>query len=106
MKLSHLNGNIHSIRSLHLLPFIGVKPIRRELWRVSSGYSNPGVSLSTSLAGMGMRRSSPRGYESPLSDRIGVRGAIHQALLKRGIDPIPRDPWYYPTARQYEIVSS
>lgn len=40
-----------------------------------------------------------------LSDRIGVRGAIHQALLKRGIDPIPRDPWYYPTARQYEIVS-
>jgi hypothetical protein len=43
---------------------------------------------------------------SSLSGRIGVRGAIHQALLKRGIDPIPRDPWYYPTARQYEIVSS
>jgi hypothetical protein len=36
--------------------------------------------------------------------RIGVRGALHQALLKRGIDPIPRDPWYYPTARQYELV--
>jgi hypothetical protein len=56
MKLSHLNGNIHSIRYLHLLPFIGVKPTRRELWRVSSGYSNLGVSSSTSLAGMGMRR--------------------------------------------------
>ena len=38
------------------------------------------------------------------STSIGVRGALHQALLKRGIDPIPRDPWYYPTARQYELV--
>lgn len=36
---------------------------------------------------------------------MGVRSALHQVLKKRGIDPIPLDPWFYPTDHQYEAVS-
>jgi hypothetical protein len=36
--------------------------------------------------------------------RVGVRAAIHQVLRKRGIDPVPLDPWYFPTVKQYEKV--
>jgi hypothetical protein len=32
---------------------------------------------------------------------LGVRDAIHSALRKRGIDPVARDPWFFPTADQY-----
>jgi SAM-dependent methyltransferase len=31
----------------------------------------------------------------------GVRDALHAALLKRGIDPVARDPWFFPTPDQY-----
>lgn len=30
-----------------------------------------------------------------------VRNALHAALLKRGIDPVARDPWFFPTPDQY-----
>jgi len=30
-----------------------------------------------------------------------VRSALHHALRRRGIDPAPRDPWYFPTAEAY-----
>ncbi len=32
---------------------------------------------------------------------LGVRDALHTALRKRGIDPVARDPWFYPTPDQY-----
>lgn len=32
---------------------------------------------------------------------LGVRDAIHTALRKRGIDPVARDPWFYPTPDEY-----
>lgn len=32
---------------------------------------------------------------------IGVRDALHTALRKRGIDPVARDPWFYPTPDEY-----
>ena len=32
---------------------------------------------------------------------LGVRDALHTALRKRGIDPMARDPWFYPTPDQY-----
>ena len=35
----------------------------------------------------------------------GVRGAIHGALKRRGIDPGPLDPWYFPTVEDYTEVS-
>ncbi len=35
----------------------------------------------------------------------GVRGAIHGALRRRGIDPTPLDPWYFPTVEDYTEVS-
>ena len=35
---------------------------------------------------------------------MGVRAAIHQVLRARGIDPVPLDPWYFPTAEQYSNV--
>jgi hypothetical protein len=38
------------------------------------------------------------------NDSVGVRAAIHQALRSRGIDPVPVDPWYFPTAGQYTAV--
>lgn len=31
----------------------------------------------------------------------GVRDALHTALRKRGLDPVARDPWFYPTPDQY-----
>ncbi|QRV92593.1 methyltransferase domain protein [Ceratobasidium sp. AG-Ba] len=34
----------------------------------------------------------------------GVRSAMHQVLLKRGLDPIPLDPWYFPRAQEYAKV--
>ena len=30
-----------------------------------------------------------------------VRRALHRALWRHGIDPAPRDPWYFPTAEAY-----
>ena len=30
-----------------------------------------------------------------------IRTALHAALRKRGIDPAPVDPWYYPSSQQY-----
>lgn len=32
---------------------------------------------------------------------LGVRDALHTALRKREIDPVARDPWFYPTPDQY-----
>ncbi|WVQ71308.1 hypothetical protein IAR50_000835 [Cryptococcus sp. DSM 104548] len=34
----------------------------------------------------------------------GIRAALHQVVRSRGIDPIPLDPWYLPTPRQYESM--
>ncbi|WVQ85734.1 hypothetical protein IAT38_007901 [Cryptococcus sp. DSM 104549] len=34
----------------------------------------------------------------------GVRAALHDVVRRRGVDPAPLDPWYFPTARQYEKV--
>jgi hypothetical protein len=39
------------------------------------------------------------------SRRVGVRAAIHQVLKKEGVDPVPLDPWYFPTVAQYTSVS-
>ena len=30
-----------------------------------------------------------------------IRAALHDALRKRGIDPIAVDPWYYPAVKEY-----
>lgn len=30
-----------------------------------------------------------------------IRAALHTALRRRGIDPLPIDPWYYPSAEEY-----
>ncbi|WVR05582.1 hypothetical protein IAU60_002601 [Kwoniella sp. DSM 27419] len=32
---------------------------------------------------------------------LGVRAALHHALRRRGVNPMPLDPWYFPTAAQY-----
>ncbi len=37
---------------------------------------------------------------------VGVRGAIHEVLRRHGVDPIPLDPWYFPTVAQYNTVRS
>ncbi|WWC88195.1 uncharacterized protein L201_003100 [Kwoniella dendrophila CBS 6074] len=33
---------------------------------------------------------------------VGVRAALHQVLKSKNIDPVPLDPWYFPTDKQYE----
>ncbi|TFK40701.1 S-adenosyl-L-methionine-dependent methyltransferase [Crucibulum laeve] len=33
---------------------------------------------------------------------IGIRSALHQALLARGYDPVELDPWYFPSTEDYE----
>jgi trans-aconitate methyltransferase len=33
-----------------------------------------------------------------------VRSALHAALRRRGVDPAPVDPWYYPTPREYSAL--
>jgi trans-aconitate methyltransferase len=36
-----------------------------------------------------------------------IRSALHAGLRKYGIDPIPVDPWYYPSPEEYsELLSS
>ena len=30
-----------------------------------------------------------------------IRSALHAALVRRGIDPAPVDPWYYPSTEEY-----
>ncbi|KAI0290114.1 S-adenosyl-L-methionine-dependent methyltransferase [Multifurca ochricompacta] len=36
-----------------------------------------------------------------------VRNALHAALRKRGIDPVARDPWFFPTIEKYmELLKS
>lgn len=37
---------------------------------------------------------------------LGIRSALHHALRSRGHDPIPLDPWYYPSIDDYVNVSS
>lgn len=41
--------------------------------------------------------------ESPTA---GVRGAIHAAVKRRGIDPTPLDPWFFPNPEEYTQVST
>jgi len=31
----------------------------------------------------------------------GIRDALHAALRKRGMDPVTRDPWFFPTPEEY-----
>ncbi|WWC60636.1 uncharacterized protein I303_103210 [Kwoniella dejecticola CBS 10117] len=33
---------------------------------------------------------------------VGIRAALHQSLKSRGMNPIPLDPWYFPTDKQYQ----
>ncbi|WVW80478.1 hypothetical protein I302_102460 [Kwoniella bestiolae CBS 10118] len=35
---------------------------------------------------------------------VGIRSGLHQSLKSIEIDPIPLDPWYFPTTGQYEKV--
>lgn len=35
---------------------------------------------------------------------VGLRTAIHEVLRKRGIDPIPLDPWNFPSPEEFEQV--
>ena len=50
------------------------------------------------------------GLTSALTDKlsltfsVGVRGAVYQVLKNEKLDPIPLDPFYYPTDRQYAKV--
>ncbi|EST04748.1 Methyltransferase domain protein [Kalmanozyma brasiliensis GHG001] len=32
---------------------------------------------------------------------VGVRSHLHLALSRRGVDPAPLDPWFFPTAAEY-----
>ncbi|KAL7423583.1 hypothetical protein Q5752_001163 [Cryptotrichosporon argae] len=35
---------------------------------------------------------------------VGVRAAIHQVLRQNGVNPVPLDPWYFPTPEQYTAL--
>jgi trans-aconitate methyltransferase len=35
-----------------------------------------------------------------------IRCALHAALVRRGIDAVPVDPWYYPSPREYSQLLS
>jgi trans-aconitate methyltransferase len=35
-----------------------------------------------------------------------IRSALHAALTRRGIDPLPVDPWYYPSTEEYSQLLS
>lgn len=35
---------------------------------------------------------------------VGIRAALHQALLRRGIDPTAFDPWFFPSAAHYRSL--
>jgi SAM-dependent methyltransferase len=71
-----------------------LKPGGRMVWEMG-GFGNTCVAVDR--LGQWLTRLHPR---------VGVRGAIHQALRKRGVDPVPLDPWYFPTVGQYTAVSA
>ncbi|KAF8489396.1 S-adenosyl-L-methionine-dependent methyltransferase [Gautieria morchelliformis] len=33
---------------------------------------------------------------------IGIRSALHEVLRRHSMDPVPRDPWYFPSAEDYQ----
>ncbi|KAG8930261.1 hypothetical protein FRC01_003002 [Tulasnella sp. 417] len=35
---------------------------------------------------------------------VGLRGAIHSVLRKRGYDPAELDPWYFPSTQDYQTL--
>ncbi|KAG6815978.1 hypothetical protein H0H87_009681 [Tephrocybe sp. NHM501043] len=35
---------------------------------------------------------------------VGVRSAMHNVLRRRGYDPVPRDPWFFPSVEDYKKV--
>jgi len=35
----------------------------------------------------------------------GVRSHLHRVMVERGIDPVPLDPWFFPTDKEYREVS-
>ncbi|KAG6828285.1 hypothetical protein H0H92_008495 [Tricholoma furcatifolium] len=37
-----------------------------------------------------------------LKSGVGLRSAMHEALRKRGYDPVSRDPWFFPSVEDYE----
>ncbi|EIW73104.1 hypothetical protein TREMEDRAFT_26852 [Tremella mesenterica DSM 1558] len=37
---------------------------------------------------------------------VGVRASIHRVLRNKNIDPVPLDPWYFPTVQQYTDLIS
>lgn len=36
---------------------------------------------------------------------VGVRSHLHRILQERGYNPVPLDPWYFPTDDEYREVS-
>jgi hypothetical protein len=40
-----------------------------------------------------------------LTESVGVRSALHHVLMRAGMNPVERDPWYFPTVKQYSSVS-
>ncbi|KZT60262.1 S-adenosyl-L-methionine-dependent methyltransferase [Calocera cornea HHB12733] len=38
---------------------------------------------------------------------VGMRGALHEVCRKHGMDPVPLDPWYFPSVEEYkELLES
>jgi SAM-dependent methyltransferase len=35
----------------------------------------------------------------------GIRSHLHHVMKERGIDPVPLDPWYFPSDVEYKAVS-
>lgn len=35
----------------------------------------------------------------------GIRSHLHRIMIERGIDPVPLDPWYFPSDEEYREVS-
>ena len=46
----------------------------------------------------------PASLRSVDCQSVGVRSAIHEVLRRKGVDPIPLDPWYFPNVSQYTTV--
>lgn len=103
-----LNMNLLLTLFSLLRPFTGVKIPRKELCSLLIGFSDLEAEWLLNSEGLVMRK-----FESlavftvfDMICRCGVRGALHHAIRAKGINPIHLDPWYFPTANQYEKVKS
>lgn len=103
-----LNMNLLLTPFSLLRHFTGVKIPRKELCSLLIGFSDLEAEWLLNSEGLVMREFQSLAVFTvfDMICRCGVRATLHHTIRARGINPIHLDPWYFPTANQYEKVKA